>query len=890
MSSRRIISVSATVVNKSFTNSFNNFGYNNEFLDLHSEEAVIYENPATTQHENVTFEDAEAGFSYDLDDYADPTRMMQDSDDAELGNFFQRPVKIFEKEWGINITLAENINPWKLFFENPRVQNRIANFNLLRCNMQLKILVNGTPFHFGRLMVGYAPLDAYDETSPITGMIQQDLVQLSQRPHIFLDPTTSTGGTMELPFFWHKNYINIPDTEWNMMGELVLRTINTLQHANGGTDPVTISIFAWASQVSLAVPTTVEPQTLQPQAKEETISKGKGKSKSKGKMTAKSKPKNSVSAPPEHQQANSSGMISGPATAIAKAAGALKEIPILTPYATAAEFAADKTAAIAKLFGFSRPAVTKDPEPFKPVPVSNLAVTTVPDMVNKLTVDDQQALTIDTRVAGVGSHDTLSVKSIAGRESYLTTFTWSTGMLPETLLWNARVNPALWAESGSGPAKAYHFPACAMAALPFKYWTGSMKFRFQVVKSAFHKGRIKLVYDPNYFATTGEYNVNYLDVIDITEKDDFTITVGNGQGITLLEHLNPGADGVTEGYSTIPYTAANVGNGVLGMYVVNKLTTPSPAASDNIKINVYVSMGDDFEVFVPDQSFMDFTPFQPPATLLDNQADEQDIVPEPESSSRPVEPEECQLGPTLQYEDMINRVWTGESIQSLRPLLRRYVLWNAVGNGDSSDSVTALRLPAFPYYRGYDPNGVDSTAGAQKYNYCNNTLLHWVVLAHQGWRGGLRYKYLCRGQQDYATLYVQRHTIASVPNYNATFTSAPTYSNLKSIRADIVKDNSWAGNDTTAGTLGWQGNAYQTSYVNPNLEFESPFYHWARFLPGKRTNYLGAGKTIEGYDLRIFSKTKVSAVWDIHVAAAEDFQVYFFTGLPRMYRETAPPA
>ena len=865
-------------------------------MDVHSSEAVIYENSNSTTHENVQFNDADAGYSYDLDDYTDPTRMMQDSDDADLGRFFERPVKIFETNWGINLVLSEDFDPWTLFFENPRVQNRISNFNLLRCKLKLKILVNGTPFHYGRVMAGYAPLDAYDETSPITGMIQQDLVQLSQRPHIFLDPTTSTGGEMELPFFWHKNYLTIPDSEWDKMGTMVLRTVNTLQHANAGTTPVTISVFAWATGVSLAVPTSVEPTTLVPQAKETNISKSKnssGSKKSNGKMTAKksSKPQTSVSAPPEHTEANSSGMISGPATAVARAAGALKAIPFLTPYATAAEMAASKTAAVAKLFGYSRPAVTKDPEPFKPVPCSHLATTTVPDYVNKLTVDDQQGLTIDTRIAGVGNEDTLAVKSIAGRETYLTTFTWDTSASPESLLWNARVNPCLWAESGSGAQTAYHIPACCMVAMPFKYWTGSIKFRFQIVRSAYHKGRVKLAFDPNFLASN-EYNTNYIDIIDIAERDDFTITVGNAQGKTLLEHLDVGLDGVTEGYSTTPYAARGKGNGVLAMYVVNKLTAPNPTAGSSIKVNVFVSMGDDFEVFVPDHKFMDFTPFVKPLAL---QSKEEDIdsttaALETTMAPSPLESEECEIGPTLQYEDVISKVWTGESIHSLRPLLRRYVIWNAIGNADSVDTITYGRMPGFPYYRGYDPNGVDTTASAEKYNFCNTLLMHWVTLAHQGWRGGVRYKFLHAGQQDYATLSVQRHCTNNVTNYTVGATTPNAYLNVRSIRADVVKDNSWAGNDSTAGFLGWNGKAYQTSYINPNLEFEMPFYNELRFIPGKRLDYTGSRLDLEGYDYRIFSKTKGSATWEINVAAAEDFQVFFWTGLPRLYRESAPPS
>lgn len=847
------------------------------------------------------FDDDDAGFAYDLDDYIDPTRMMQDSDDADLGNFFQRPVKIYEKEWGLGITFGEDFDPWSLFFQNKRVINRISNFNLLRCKLHLKFLVNGTPFHYGNVIAAYNPLDVFDDTAPsLTSLINQDLIQLSQKPHIYLNPTTSQGGEMELPFFYHKNYLSVPDSDWAQMGRIYLRTMNDLRHAAGGSDTVTISVFAWAADVSLAVPTSVEPGTLTPQAKEDNIP-----NKSKGKMKAKksSKPKNSVSAPSEHTEANTKGMISGPATAVAKAAGALKVIPFLTPYATAAEFAADKTAAIAKLFGYSRPAVTRDPEPYKPVPASSLALTTVPDLANKLSVDDQQALTIDTRIAGVGNEDTLTIKSIAGRETFLTKFIWNTSRNPEELLWNARINPCLWAESGTGPGKAYHIPACCMAAMPFRYWTGSMKFRFQVVKSAYHKGRIKLVYDPKFFGSN-EYNTNYLEVIDITDKSDFTVTVGNGQERTLLTHLDLGLDGVTEGYSTTPYTADNKGNGVLGFYVVNKLTTNNETAADEVEVNVFVSMGDDFEVFVPEDKFLDFVYSRsgaPPRDdgccreILSSQSAEEDIptAQAPQEDERvPVEPEECQLGPTLQYEEMINRVWTGESIQSFRPLLRRYALHRIFTNADTTDTLINVRQSIFPFLRGYVPGAVDTTATGENYSYVNSNLIHWVVMAHQGWRGGIRRKFLKRGQMDYSTLFVQRAGISdgAEPNYSQAATSPTEYPNTKTANLQAVKSNAWAGNTQGAFT-GWQGAAYQVDDINPSLEVEFPFYHWDRFYPGKQLDYTSAGKSmIENFDMRIYSKGLASSAYDCQVAVAEDFQVFFFTGLPRLYREAAPPS
>eukprot|EP00487_Bulimina_marginata_P008967 TRINITY_DN32_c0_g1_i7.p1 TRINITY_DN32_c0_g1~~TRINITY_DN32_c0_g1_i7.p1 ORF type:complete len:110 (+),score=0.74 TRINITY_DN32_c0_g1_i7:163-492(+) len=92
--------------------------------------------------------------------------------------------------------------------------------------------------------------------------------EITQRPHIMLDPTNSQGGEMVLPFFWNKNLLDIPGEDWNLMGSLKISTLQGLKHALGATDTVTINVFAWAESVRFAIPTQTEPGAIAPQADE----------------------------------------------------------------------------------------------------------------------------------------------------------------------------------------------------------------------------------------------------------------------------------------------------------------------------------------------------------------------------------------------------------------------------------------------------------------------------------------------------------------------------------------------------------------------------------------------------------------------------------------------
>lgn len=824
-----------------------------------------------SKHQNVKFADQMDPFSYDMPFVSDPIRAETDSNDADLGNFFSRPIKIAEQEWGTGTTLGFDFNPWTEYFTNPRVINRINNFNLLRCSLKVKIVINGNGFLYGRAIAHYLPHASLDELSTTRFLIPEDIVQASQMPHVYLDPTTSSGGELTLPFFYYKNNMSIIMGNWAEMGQMYIRSINSLKHANGASDQVTVSVFAWAEDVKLSVLTSFPAPGLTPQS--------------------------GVEGEDEIDKANKEGIVSGPATAVSKAAAALKSIPYLAPYATATEIGARTVAKVAKSLGYCRPPVTKDPEPYKPSATSNLALCTVPDTVQKMTIDDKQELSIDTRISGLNGTDPMNIKQIAMRESYLTTFDWAIGTSPETLLWNMRLDPVTWAEQGT--PTSYHFPACAIAALPFKYWTGKLRIRFQVVCSAFHKGRLKFVYDPNSLFSN-EYNTNYLQIVDIADKTDFTIEIGNGQPWTLLQHADPGVDSVTNQYSTTPYISTRPDNGVLGVYVVNELTTPNSTANNDIQVNVFVSAGDDFEVFVPDDKFQNFV-FKPQSGL------ETDFVPQsgalvPESfnteeASAPYHTQVEKLGPEGDADDILNKVFAGEAITSFRTLLKRYNLHSVVfdinGNANNSNYWYSGRTPSFPYLRGNVPGAIHQTAALAPYNYCNTVLLHWIVNCHAGWRGSIRWKWTPRLQNDtdYLTMYATRADYADEGWTAPSIFIAQSFSDSNVAAASVVTgrgvDNKFT--NTSAATPGTKGSVYCNGVVNPNLEFEHPYYSYLRYSPGKEDNWTGS-TVAEPIDYKICARATQQTSVEAHCAAGEDFQVYFFTGMPPLYYEASAPA
>nr|QUS52750.1 hypothetical protein 2 [Mute swan feces associated picorna-like virus 29] len=853
--------------------------------------------------ETLGFTDKEPGYDYSVPSMPDSTFNLADAGDGSLENFFSRPVKIASYGWGTGTNLFETFNPWKLFWENPRVINRVTNYNLLRSKLCVKFVLNGNGFYYGRAIASYIPLHNQDFFTKDRAFFIEDVVEASQRPHIYLDPTNSQGGTMCLPFVLRTNAMDIPEAEWDDMGDIIIHGMQQLKHANDASGTVTVSVFAWAEDVSLSIPTANEPGALSPQAGE-------------------------LGSVPSNDEYGK-GIISAPATFVAKAAGLLSQIPAIKPYATATQIGASAIASIARSFGFSRPIDIEPIRSYKPNYLGNMANANATDTSNKLTFDAKQELTVDTRTFGLDGTDEMAITSISTRESFLTQFSWPVSSSSETLLWNTEVNPVVWNELTVGENVEYHMPACCFAALPFRHWRGTMKYRFQVVASAFHKGRLKIVYDPSY-PLTNEYNTNYVRIIDLAEERDFTCEVGWGQQYPFLQH-RPMLNGSGEIFDTSALGAdpAIFANGILSIYVVNELTVPNSIADNDIEINVFVKTGDDFEVINPDDQYTDnlswYAPqsgeldygaiFSQPIIEVETeigdtevvctccpgrrctihevtpQAGELGNVPDSDNTTEENAPMQMQVDETMAPTDQLSSadnthaVFFGDPVQSIRQVLKRYNYSRTTVPPTTGDGFIYWlnTINNFPLYRGYVSDGVDQALGPLDYNFVRMTMVNYYTPAYTCWRGGIRWKYhlLSDNSTEKSSLMVSRDT-----------TSATSYSQ----QAAAIPDNNTGRNVVIQFLNGFLPTLHDGGHVtaaeqNPVVEAELPFHSPYRFFCGKQ-GILNLNLGVDSLFHRVIANVLKDDTSHTHlnsyVATAEDFTLGFYTGPPVAYYQPSP--
>jgi len=841
--------------------------------------------------QNVQFMDANPAFDYTVDGTDDPTRGCADSSDATLGSFLERPILIGEFSWAPGVAFSQSFDPWSLFYNDSRNVNRLANFNLLRSRLCVKFVINGNGFYYGRLLASYNPLPDYDQVTVNRGLtVTADAVGASQRPHIYINPTECQGGTLCIPFVHYQNTLRVPEAQWAEMGVVDVRQLNPLKNVNAAPGVVgqelTLSVFAWAENVELSVPTASNPVTIVPQCLEVS---------------------------PESDEYGDTP-VSAVASAIARVSGKLTSVPFIGRFAKATQIGARAVGDVGKLFGFSRPPIIDPIQTYVPRYVGGLANVNTPDAVQKLSLDVKQEVTIDPSVVGVSSADEMGLVDIAKRESYYATFVWSTTGYPNSgpgsKLFQTQVMPTVFRTFGSGAATEYHNMPCGMMALPFKYWGGSMEFRFQIVSSNFHRGRLRIVWDPHSLTGGGSssgYNTMYTRIVDIADMRDFTFKVGWGREYSFLPVHNPMqlVDGLpVPSFSTgsgAPAVLQQVfGNGTISVFVVNDLTTPSPDPSidASVEVNVFVKMCDDARFAEPTDAALANISYFPSEVPTVPQSLE--VVPESDETtaevqlSAPVSTEvTTDVGASGDPTDHTMDVFFGEQVTSIRELLKRYCFHSSTltANGDFP-TTCKYTIPDFPFYYGYNPDGPDtSTEGP--FAYAHMTMLNYFTPAFVAYRGAVRWKHwvsrvpiqvtgenAVQGSFD-VPMVVERKSGLTTSLVSPTIYEPYSFSIVDSVlRAGLSLRRAVLASYPSL----YNGGLATPVDVNPDGEVELPFYTNRRFYNARRIRTL-ATRAIndELPGVHTITTSGQRGVLFNYVAAGEDFSLSFFIGVPIMY-------
>jgi len=770
------------------------------------------------------------------------------SQNVQLGNFLQRPVQIFQYNWTIGDSisiLSTGFRPWHLFFDKPSIKRKLDNYYLLRCNLHLKFVINASPFYYGAAMAAYEPLMQFTPGPVRTSTAQAENISLSQRPHVCLYPANSQGGEIILPFLYHKNWLDATSSsDLTNMGEVLMTSFGTLRNANGVVgDSVSIVVYAWAEDVEISGPT--------------------------------------INLAVQSDEYQGKGVVSRPASAIARAANMLNKVPVIGPFATATSYAAGAIADIASLFGYTNVPVIDDVCAFRSKPFPNIASTDIGTPVEKLTLDAKNELSIDPKISGANVNDELVIKDFVGRESFFFQTEWSSTNPIDHSLFFMKVTPNI-IQSQIGPGQTVHWPTpCDHVARCFKYWRGDIIIRFKIICTKFHKGRLRINWDPiGGIGTFGDYTTEvYTKVIDISAETDVEFRVPYTQQSAYLL-----TDTVTSNHFNSSGTSiAGVGvtsNGILTIRVLNSLT--APIATADISILCFIKGADNLEFACPMELPANTSPYTVQSESYDLELDTIDMGDAPST-----------------VDENVNLIYMGESIPTIRQLMRRSTAYMRIVNQqdwtNSSQMTHRSIIGRSPVYPGYDPSGLHVAVGAlslvnESYNWVNWSYTTWFSNCFIGARGSYHYTINSSYTKELDSIRVCR---TSKTHDSTTLSSFST----RTLDSDLWRFTQDFGS-TEFQPTGLEGMSLTNQLSQAGLMVSVPMYSIYKFLStsiGFRTR----GNNLDNTDtdsITIDTNLQIdldngskNLYHDLYVSAGTDFSLVFFLNVPHRFEYDNTP-
>jgi len=815
--------------------------------------------------QTLSFMDNNAGTSYNIPTSENVVALVDSTEDLSLGKFLARPTLINSYTWTTAQSQgpAQTIQPWYLFLNSAAIKKKIDNFAFIRGKLHIKIILNGTPFIYGLMNVSYNPLlgrmASKINLKSGSGNLAT-MIPLSQMPHIYLQPQESAGGDMELPFLYNRNWLPLTAFDTQNFGSLIYFIFDGLDTAiSSTTTNVTIRTYAWMSDVELMGSTA----TLALQSQEQNDEYG-------------------------------NGPISAPATALASTASMLSTVPVIGKFARATEIGASAVSSIAQMFGFTNVPTIDNVCAYQPANAPHLSSAHIGTSVQKLTLDPKQELSIDPSIHGLGSADELSIAHFKKRESLYGSFLWSTSDTIGKLLFTARVSPSLlYVEdvlntSSAVVGKQLSMTPVAYLSTIFQNWRGDLVFRFKFVTTKYHKGRLKIVYDPfsaNSSTIEPAENTVYTHIMDIGEKDDFDMVIPYHQPTAWCnsDDSSNANWGTTAGSAT---HQATVSNGTISIYVHTALTAPT---SSNVNTFAFIRGGDTLEYANPEGSIQ--VGGKTPSFFPLQSEEKTDLL-----------PDAIVMGaPTALSADRYHMNF-GENVASLRTLLRRYCLQDRAIFTQQTNLVNysygelVKEFKRMPYIPGYYPTGTYNglsqgdksiTTGAATYSYTWMHPLPYISSCFVGYRGSVNFTVTPSLQDQSDAISIQRMTRNSIaPNRVLGLATLSAGASTMSQNSKLVNNNGLYQTNGNGGT------AMTSIRTNGSIQFALPDLNLFNFAFADYNNYYN-GFFADGTDnntacmiMPLMADPSVNSIpWNgvmltTHAAAGTDFTCLFFLCIP----------
>jgi hypothetical protein len=578
---------------------------------------------------------------------------------------------------------------------------------------------------------------------------------------------------------------------------------------------------------------------------------------------------------PVPKKAPQQGRVGAIASKLSRAVGVVTSVvPSIAPFSAPIGAGLAALSSVADIFGFTKDASPRVPEPFVARLVSNTVTVDGEDVSEPLALFNGNAVTVDSGVADGVSEDLMSFSSLFKRWTYIQSTTITAATPVGNLNLPMAVHPFIYSA-----ANYVVYPVGGYVGLPFEYWSGSMEYLIYIPSSTNFKGSLSVFWSKDGVLPPSD-PTPWLDgvMIDLCGSSKTLIRVDmSANDPVRVKKPRTAAAAVSSDKST---------NGYLRFYVTSPLTSPRVAAP--LTFHVFARCAENMRFGVP-------TVF--PATEGDDN-DLRAIVNQYQVYQSGVE-----IDPAVSEDRVVlskgvadfpvNSVMFGEDVASVRALVQRFS-WigdQKLTNETSVVSPPAWFSPSFPplasvtWDGGTDPYAFNilPLLGAQK-GY-ETWPIPWTWAGHYfnmytGARGSHRVKVYQKTSSGFVSkeLAVVAASSRSIAVLNTNNGNASSF-------------DSWRRNISYMGSSAVELPIAAGSHA---VEVLVPYYSSAKLTPcGRRlalpssTSNPANGQSTNGQAIFFWADSSSEAgaetvTYSVHVAAGPDVSVGRFRRTPRL--------
>jgi hypothetical protein len=511
----------------------------------------------------------------------DPSFINSSSDSLsqEVKEFLQKPVIIASGNFSTTDTYStfpEFLSPNDILgSNNSMMADKLKGYLGFRATTVLRLVVNATRFQQGRYNVQFVPTGgaltgSTGNSRNRLNAITSTLVQRIQLPHVELDLNCDTEAVLK--YKYNSAYNFFPMSSFSSSTSLMafgIFKIYPYAPLVAGSGSTTCGYTLWASFEDIELVSAAVPQS------------GRG-------YSVNTRRKNETDI---EQVSSGMGPISSALMRVKGAADVFTRVPLLSSYASMTSWYSEILAGAASAFGWSRPInlehsgrVTQNYLPYA-------ANVDGPDDSFPLSYSYKNQVGKAQGFSGTDI-DEMDFSFLCSIPTYSLTGTWTTAQASGVALQTIPVRPLalLVTRTVTGVGISDIGPYQLIANL-FEQWRGSMIYKFKLVKTEFHSGRLAVSFSPcsssfsAIIPTLAETAFLHRQIIDIRECNEFTFVVPF--------------------ISSTPYKLSTDIIGTFMVHILDPLIAPDTVSS-SVGIILEHCMGPDAEFAVPKKNNMQY--------------------------------------------------------------------------------------------------------------------------------------------------------------------------------------------------------------------------------------------------------------------------------------------